>query len=123
MGSTSLQASRCLILFTEDHKWLMEQAREYVRKIVPDCDIVAGEIRRDDRMAEEMKEQVNQFLMKIDPSQVLFDLTPGAKDMSLELAVNIARPGSFVFYLRHDFDPKLKKAIPGMKPPLVQKVT
>ena len=118
----TLQARRCLILFTKDHEGLMKQAREDVREIVPDCEVISGEIMRDDRMPVEMKDHVDRFMESIDPSKVLFDLTPGRKDMSLELAVSIARPGSYVFYLRHDFDPNLKKAIPGMKPPLVRRV-
>ncbi len=76
----------------------MKQAREDVREIVPDCEVLSGEFRRDDRMPEEMKEHVDRFMESIDSSKVLFDLTPGAKDMSLELAVSIARPGSYVFY-------------------------
>jgi hypothetical protein len=142
----TLRPGRCLILFTDENRHFMEEAVGDIQRLVPtcesrpalftrdnqmadsmkqhvgpDCEVISGEIRRDDRMSEDMKNNVALFMDAIDSSKVLFDLTPGTKDMSLELAMSIAPPGSYLFYLRHDFDPE-GKPLPGKKPPLMHRV-
>ena len=116
----ALQAERCLILFTDDRRKLLNEAAEGVRSRVPRCDVLTGVITRDDRMPEEMRRWVDRFIESVAPSQVLFDLTPGAKDMSLELAMSIAPTGSYLFYLRHEVTER--KAVPAKREPLVQRV-
>jgi hypothetical protein len=37
-----------------------------------------------------------------EPGGVVLDLTPGNKEMSLVLAFDAARPGNWLYYLRHE---------------------
>jgi hypothetical protein len=119
--AAALPARRCLILFTDDRRGRMEEAAAGVRSRVPRCEVLAGEVTRDDGMPVVMKGRVDGFIESVAPGEILFDLTPGAKDMSLELAMSIAPAGSYLFYLRHEFAAD-RRAVPAKREPLVQRV-
>ena len=118
----TLQAERCLILFTTDKEGPMRVALEAVERSLPDCVVHAEQIDAGEKLPEEMKRRVERFMGTVDPSQVLFDLTPGTKEMSIIMAVRIAPPGSLLFYLRHEMTAD-RIAIPGMRTPLLERAS
>jgi hypothetical protein len=117
----AIKPRRCLILYTQDNRGHMETAMKGVRTAVAACDVQPASFTKSDTMAREMGQHVLRFTESVSPGDVIFDLTPGHKEMSLELALRLAPAGSYLFYLRHDTDDYSRAAIPEKRRPFVER--
>ncbi|HZW34071.1 MAG TPA: hypothetical protein VFF52_25330, partial [Isosphaeraceae bacterium] len=118
--ANAIKPRRCLILYTQDNRGHMETAMIGVRRSVQSCDVQPRPFTKGDAMAGEIRQHVLNFTQAVSPGDVLFDLTPGHKEMSLVLALRVAPRGSYLFYLRHDTDPDTRAAIPETRKPFVE---
>lgn len=114
----TIQAEHCLILYTEDKVKPLEFARNAIQRVVPQCEIKAQQFTNDDGMRDEFNTYVECFVSDVHPRRVLFDLTPGTKEMSILMSFEIAPPGSYLFYARHP-TPQRGIVIPEKRPPLI----
>jgi hypothetical protein len=68
------------------------------------CPLVPVECADDDALPTRLRQAVSQAADGSDPQEVVLDLTPGTKLMSLSLALDVAREGNWLLYLRQDYD-------------------
>ncbi|MHB1556524.1 MAG: hypothetical protein ACYC61_03470 [Isosphaeraceae bacterium] len=114
----AIQAEHCLILYTEDKGKRLNFARNAIERDLLRCKVQARQFTNGDGMRDEINTHVECFLSKVHPSRVLFDLTPGTKEMSILMSFEIAPPGSYLFYARHS-TPQRGIVIPEKRPPLI----
>jgi hypothetical protein len=119
--ANAVKPQRCLILFTEDNRAHMETAMRGVRESIESCDVQLAPFTKGDGMASEMDQHVRRFTESVSPGDIVFDLTPGHKEMSLELALRVAPRGSYLFYLRHDTDGATRAAMPKKRKPFLER--
>jgi hypothetical protein len=102
MSALALGVRHCLLLHTTDadqsrlaHGLKLELERHGVRCLL-------GPFRVDEHIEQEMNRQLAPFLHGANPSEVVIDLTPGTKQMTVTLA-RLAIPGNWLVYLSHRF--------------------
>ena len=101
--------TRILVLYSEQKKVYLEPALEAVRRDVPGCDPIPHSFHMGPSMIADMREGIDTFTAGVSPEDLVFDLTPGNKEMSLALAMELAPPGAWLFYLRHQFEGRTPK--------------
>ncbi len=114
---------KCVVLYTADKKEHWEVARKLLEteEVRVSCEVVPTSFESLEKMLEGMKERVRSQLTGAAPAEVVLDLTPGNKEMSIILALEAAGPGNRLYYLRHDRQGK--KAVPFSERPLVRQVS
>lgn len=115
---------RCLALGTKDKH---EEFKKIIDQTKNRCeqnnrDLVDHWFHDLDELRDKTKEVVQQFISQFKPEQILFDLTPGPKDISLGFLLEIAPPGSYFCYFQHRMKPKTRRVIPfSAQPKLLRK--
>jgi hypothetical protein len=98
----------CLLFYTRDklpHREELERLRQQSGSHA--CQLLFLEQPDTDHLLQQMKQQVPLLTRNDPPEQVVLDLTPGTKEMSLNLALETARPGNCLIYLRHQLEQTL----------------
>jgi hypothetical protein len=116
--AAAVRPEQCLILYTEDFKNQEQIAESDIDNASLQCGIRRApfSVRS---MDVDFPREISRFVQGINPENVLFDLTPGNKEMSLSLAFDVAPSGSYVIYARHEYDGKRPR--PALLPPLIRK--
>lgn len=95
------QVRSCLILATSDKRQRHEATLAALRPSQDPCRLLYKEYPSPDDLLRNLAGDVNEFVAKVQPECVALDLTPGTKEMTLTLALEGARPGYSLIYLRH----------------------
>lgn len=124
----TLLPSRILLLYTSDKspsgdphaadarpKLVNELLTELKNGSHGPVDVQAAAFETSGSMWDRIPELVRAFETEsgAEPQSVVFDLTPGTKEMTLVLCQRAARKGSWLTYLRHDQDEISKRAVPS----------
>lgn len=120
MAAGAIQPACCLVLYTADKKQQWEDADQLAKTQQLTTKLVSQEFQDVERLLKDMKEVVRRRLAEAVPAEVVLDLTPGSKEMSLVLALEVAQPGSRLYYLRHTWQGR--KVVPFSERPLVRQV-
>jgi hypothetical protein len=99
----ALRPRRCLVLYTPDYKekGILKRALSALEKNSVGCCCRPSPFTDGDDMETQMATAIRAFTADAHPEEVIFDLTPGHKLMSLALAYSVAQPGNWLLYLRH----------------------
>jgi len=98
-----LQPKRCIILHTETSQFAAN-AREielYCKHRFPDCNIYLINVKDISIFVSQAREAVARLTSGAAIGEVTYDLTPGTKEMSLALMLEVAAPGTPLLYCRH----------------------
>jgi hypothetical protein len=114
---------KCLVLYTADKMRQWEDARNLLEREKDrfPCKVVPVSFESMEKLLEKMKERVQSLLQGASSAEVVLDLTPGSKEMSLVLALEAAQPGNRLYYLRHDRQGP--KVVPFSERPLLWQVS
>jgi hypothetical protein len=113
-----IQPKECLLLYRADSTQLVEEALKAIRWSRVNCKVKHLAFGAE-KMSDEISEHVHRFLDGVAPERSMIDLTPGTKEMSLTLALEIAVPGTYLFYRRHRIDRTTKRPDPDWLQPLI----
>jgi hypothetical protein len=116
----------CLVLYTRDKLDKLKEARQLLDKGEVGCSLVpsecasleelragigaAGEVGPSlfllnfpslEELLAGMGPAIRTFATAVDPEELVLDLTPGNKEMSLALALEVAQAGNRLYYVRH----------------------
>lgn len=110
--------SRVLVLYTvQTHKHL-DDARSAIEQQLPGCEVLPEPFEVGDAMVPQMRTAVTTFTRGVKPDNILYDLLPGTKEMTLTLALELSRPGVWLYYLRHSRQGPL--AVPFEQTPILR---
>jgi hypothetical protein len=101
MSARATGVRQCLLLFTGDFAKQKDTLAAQLQGV--GIQTRTAEIIDDEQLAETIRIPVREFAAAIAPHQLVFDLVPGTKLMTLELE-KLARtvyPGSWLLYVRH----------------------
>jgi hypothetical protein len=113
LGARAVGARRCLLLHTAE--FAAEAERLAALLGGGGVEAVPGLFADDDGMLPTMRGLVGAFAAGVADGDLVFDLTPGTKLMTLTLerVARQDRPRSWLVYVRHDFDKARRKNVPG----------
>lgn len=112
LGARTLAVTHCQVFHTQEkpiEPWLEDELCRLGIKYVPQRFDGGGDL------VAQFSTAVKDFTAGIAPQQVVFDLTPGTKLMSLTLALRVAGRENWLYYLRHDRRGNL--VVPGSESP------
>lgn len=92
----------CLILYTRDKSDRLQEACQLLEQNPTDCEMIPREYESLEHLLQGISPAVRQFVAHLAPEGVVLDLTPGNKEMSLILALEVAQPGNRLYYVRHE---------------------
>lgn len=98
-----LQPKRCIILHTEAQSFVKkaEEIMTFCQHQFPDCDIHQINVKDISTFASRSREAVTLLTPGAAIGEVTYDLTPGTKEMTLALMLEVAQPGTPLLYCRH----------------------
>jgi hypothetical protein len=102
MAVAVVRPRRCLLLSTRDKAAKADEALELIREHAAGCEVVPHPFPDLAAMLADLAEPVRAFTAGCPPEEVVLDLTPGTKEISLALAFEAARAGNRLSYVRHD---------------------
>ncbi|HID74863.1 MAG TPA: hypothetical protein EYP56_02585 [Planctomycetaceae bacterium] len=111
----ALDVSQCLVLYTADKTKMMESARTGLAG--SRCSVRVRQFDQEANLRAQFDEAVSKFTEGVPPENVVFDLTPGNKLMSLTLEHQVARRGNWLHYLRHEIE--RRTVCPGSERPIL----
>ncbi len=114
------QPDRVLLLYTQNMRQKAEEIRDLVARfsrglIARSPRWVFCEFDSPDRLVEAQQGLRDQWLSNVPEGQVVVDLTPGTKEMTIEMYVSVRRPGDRAVYIRH-------RSKEGMAVPFTEKL-
>jgi hypothetical protein len=97
----------CLVLYTKGRNEQEEQeklaALDWLKEsLAEQCHIAGRHFTSVEQLVANCEQVIDSFTASADPRAVVLDLTPGTKEMTLELALSAARPGNRLMYIRHE---------------------
>jgi len=101
LGIEVLRPVRCLVVYTEDYAARTALTRGMARSNTVGCEVHEAGFTDLEALREGMSEVIEKFLTGSDAERVVFDLTPGPKDVSFSWMLDVAAPENRLFYLRH----------------------
>ena len=107
----TLRPQNCLILHTtgptssDDKTKSAEQTSDRLATFMSADRVHVAPVGDVDAIWESTPSSVREYIDSAAPAQVVLDLTPGTKLMSLALAMNVAKDGYTTVYLKHRFTP------------------
>lgn len=101
LGIEVLRPARCLVVYTEDYAAKTALTRGMARNNTVGCEVHERGFADLDALREGMREAIEEFLTGSDAERVVFDLTPGPKDVSFSWMLELAAPKNRLYYLRH----------------------
>lgn len=101
LGIEVLRPAECLVVYTDDYAPRTALTRDMARDNTVGCKVQERAFVDLDALREGMDGAITAFLEGSKAERVVFDLTPGPKDVSLSWVLDLAAPGNHLFYLRH----------------------
>jgi hypothetical protein len=120
LAAGAIRPTRCLVLCTPDKEAQRQEAFDLAKAHHLSGELIPQQFQDVKHMLAEMAGTVQCFVAGASASEVVLDLTPGSKEMSLMLALEVAQPGNRLYYLRHDRQGP--KVVPFRERPLVWQV-
>ncbi len=114
---TAAQPQHCLLLFTDNYEGQKQVAEAAIGKTGVDCSVLATRFSMS-TIDEDFGREIERFTAGVPAEDVLIDLTPGNKVMSLSLAFSAAPRGAYLIYVRHEYEGKRVK--PALLPTLLR---
>lgn len=124
LGVQVFKPSRVLVLYTAETKEYLSAVRSTIKDRMPECEVVPRQFEVGENMVSQMRTAIEDFISGVEPGQIVYDLLPGTKEMTLALAIELSQPGVWLYYLRHkrqglvpvpfEQTPILRKAGPSM---------
>jgi len=98
-----LRPKQCLILYTAEDPYILKKASQLLAygKTIEGCIPILHQIQDINNFASEAYEAVAQHCGDAASADLAYDLTPGKKEMSLDLFLDVAAHGSPMLYCRH----------------------
>lgn len=101
-----VRPQKALLLATSDKQAGCAEVRQllsdgHLGKHVAGVQCEFAEFQNQEELLIQLAERVCRFVATASPEGVVLDLTPGTKEMSLRLALEVARPGNRKCYVRH----------------------
>jgi len=103
-GALVFRPPRCLVLSTQDMEAEKDKALAELRGRLPSCEPVDRRFTEGKVMAGRVQDLLEECCGSMAAGELLFDLTPGNKEMSLDLATAVAQPGNWLTHARHKMD-------------------
>ncbi len=91
----------CLVLYTTDKAAKLAEVRQLLVGNKTECELIPKKYASPEELLEKMSGAIQEVVAGADPEGVLLDLTPGTKEMSLTLALEVAQAGNRLYYVRH----------------------
>lgn len=102
-----VRPQQALMLYSKDKHSAFEQAKQLLDSApllphVAQCRRQFQQCCSLEDLVQKLPGLVRDFTVQADPNKVLLDVTPGTKEMSLILALEIASRGNRLYYVRHE---------------------
>lgn len=101
LSSRMLAPARVLAMYTSETECHVRGLLAELGCHVPRCSVETQRFDPGPAMGQQMRKAIGRFAEGLDRGRLAFDLTPGSKEMSLALALELAPPGSRLLYVRH----------------------
>ncbi len=119
LGIEVFQPRRCLVLYTADLAADTFAVREAARENSVRCEVIEQPFADLAHLRREMLPTIRDFIRPLPSHGVIYDLTPGPKDVSFTWMLELASPDSWLYYLRHSIDPGSRRPDPLSLAPVV----
>ncbi|MCX7700220.1 MAG: hypothetical protein N2039_05035 [Gemmataceae bacterium] len=110
---------RCLVLYTTDKANATASARQAAKENSVGCQVYEQSFNDLEDLRANMSETIARFIAHHKPESILFDLTPGPKDISFSLMLDVAPSKSMFYYLKHQIEQSVRRVVPFSEKPIV----
>jgi hypothetical protein len=101
LGIEVLRPASCLVVYTEDYAAKTALTRGMAVNNTVGCEVHERGFADLEDLRAGMREAIQEFLNGSGAERVVFDLTPGPKDISFAWMLELAAPENRLYYLRH----------------------
>lgn len=119
LGIEVLRPRRCLVLCTEDKAAATASARQAAAQNSCGCKVHEAVFTDLEQLRIKMAGVIRGFIANREPDSIVFDLTPGPKDISFSWMLDIAPQGSKFYYLQHQIAQPVRRVIPFSERPVI----
>jgi hypothetical protein len=119
LGIEVLRPRHCLVLYTADYAQRTAAARALALNNQVGCQVAEQCFPTLADLRTDMASAIRHFLQPFAPHEVVFDLTPGPKDISFAWMLDIAPPQSHFYYLRHTIAERVRRPVPFSEQPRI----